>query len=91
MAARAVRPRGTVVLKSTYHGEAPMNLSGIVVDEITIVGSRCGPFGKAIDLLARGRLEVADLVGAAYPLAEGARAFDAAGRPGMLKVLVRVG
>lgn len=91
VAARAVRPRGTVVLKSTYHGEVPMNLSGIVVDEITVVGSRCGPFDKALDLLARGRLEVADLVGAAYPLAEGARAFEAAGRPGMLKVLVRVG
>ena len=78
------------MLKSTYHGEAPMNLSAIVVDEITVVGSRCGPFGKALDLLAGGRLEVADLVGEAYALAEGARAFEAAGRPGMLKVLVRV-
>jgi threonine dehydrogenase-like Zn-dependent dehydrogenase len=90
LAVRAVRARGTVVLKSTYHGEAAVNLSGVVVDEITIVGSRCGPFGKALDLLAGGQLGVADLAGAEYPLDRGARAFEAAGQPGMLKVLVRV-
>lgn len=89
-ARRVLRPRGTLVLKSTYHGEAPVNLTAIVVDELTVVGSRCGPFAKALAILASGRLEVADLVGAVYPLAEGREAFEAAARPGMLKVLVRI-
>lgn len=89
LARRAVRPRGTIILKSTYHGGTTLDLSAIVVDEITLVGSRCGPFGKALDLLASGRLEVSDLVGAVYPLARAAEAFEAAARPGMLKVLVR--
>jgi threonine dehydrogenase-like Zn-dependent dehydrogenase len=89
LARRAVRPRGTVVLKSTYHGETAVSLSAIVVDEITLVGSRCGPLAKALELLATGRLDVSDLVSAVYPLAQAAEAFEAAGRPGMLKVLVR--
>jgi threonine dehydrogenase-like Zn-dependent dehydrogenase len=88
-ARRAVRPRGTIVMKSTYHGPAAVNLSPFVVDEITLVGSRCGPFAKALDLLASGRLDVSDLVTAVYPLAEAEEAFDAAARPGVLKVLVR--
>ena len=89
LARRAVRPRGTIVLKSTYHGGTTVDLSAIVVDEITLVGSRCGPFGKALELLAGGRLEVSDLVGAVYPLAQATEAFEAASRPGMLKVLIR--
>jgi threonine dehydrogenase-like Zn-dependent dehydrogenase len=89
-ARRAVRPRGTIVLKSTYHGEATVNLSAIVVDEITLVGSRCGPFAKALRLMAGGGLDVSDLVSAVRPLAEAEAAFEAAGRPGTLKVLVRV-
>ncbi len=88
-ARRAVRPRGTIVLKSTYHGHSSVNLSAFVVDEITLVGSRCGPFAKALALLASGRLEVSDLVSGVYPLAEAEAAFDAAARPGALKVLVR--
>lgn len=89
-ARRVLRPRGTLVLKSTYHGEAPVNLSAIVVDELTLVGSRCGPFAKSLAMLASGRLDVSDLIGAVYPLTEGREAFDAAGRPGILKVLVRI-
>jgi threonine dehydrogenase-like Zn-dependent dehydrogenase len=89
LARRAVRPRGTIVLKSTYHGATVMDLSAVVVDEITLVGSRCGPFPKALDLLASGRLEVSDLVSATYPLADAAEAFTAAGRAGMLKVLIQ--
>jgi threonine dehydrogenase-like Zn-dependent dehydrogenase len=88
-ARRAVRPRGTIVLKSTYRGETTLNLSPFVVDEITLVGSRCGPFAKALDLLGSGRLDVSDLVTRVYPLAEAEAAFDAAGRPGALKILVR--
>ena len=60
-----------------------------VVDEVTLVGSRCGPFEKAIALLAEG-LEVSDLVSAVYPLQEGEAAFAAAGSPGMLKVLLTI-
>ncbi|HJT16068.1 MAG TPA: alcohol dehydrogenase catalytic domain-containing protein, partial [Thermoanaerobaculia bacterium] len=61
-ARRAVRPRGTIVMKSTYAGALTLNMSSIVVDEITIVGSRCGPFEKAIDALAKKRVQVADLI-----------------------------
>jgi 2-desacetyl-2-hydroxyethyl bacteriochlorophyllide A dehydrogenase len=89
LARRAVRPRGTIVLKSTYHGATAIDLSAVVVDEVTLVGSRCGPFAKALDLLASGRLEVSDLVAATYPLSEAEAAFASAGRPGMLKVLIR--
>ena len=89
IARRAVRPRGTIVLKSTYHGPATVDLASIVVDEVTLVGSRCGPFGKAIALLADG-LDVSDLVSAVYPLQEGEAAFAASGSPGMLKVLLTI-
>jgi threonine dehydrogenase-like Zn-dependent dehydrogenase len=88
-ARRAVRPRGTIVLKSTYHGQTPVDLSSLVVDEVTLVGSRCGPFPKALEQLAGG-LDVSDLVSAVYPLADGEAAFAAAARPGMLKVLVAI-
>jgi threonine dehydrogenase-like Zn-dependent dehydrogenase len=88
-ARRVVRPRGTIVLKSTYHGPGAVDLSSLVVDEITLVGSRCGPFPKALEQLASG-LDVSDLVSAAYPLADGVAAFAAAARPGMLKVLVSI-
>lgn len=88
LARRAVRPRGTVVLKSTYAGAVSVDLSGVVVDEITLLGSRCGPFAPALDLLARGGVDVGSLVHGRYPLAEGVEAFAHAARPGVLKVLV---
>jgi len=88
LARRAVRPRGTIVLKSTYHGKAEVDLARFVVDEITLVGSRCGPFPPALALLASGRVDPRPLVEARYPLAEAVRAFDHAGRAGALKVLV---
>ena len=90
LARQAVRPRGTIVLKSTYHGRPSVDLSAIVVDEITLLGSRCGPFAKALGLLASGRLDVSDLVAAVFPLDRAADAFAAASRPGVLKVLVRM-
>jgi len=89
VARRAVRPRGTLVMKSTYAGELTVNASSIVVDEITLIGSRCGPFDKAIDLLASGRVEVRNLVEAAYPLDKAISAFGHAQRAGALKVLVQ--
>jgi threonine dehydrogenase-like Zn-dependent dehydrogenase len=89
LARRAVRPCGTIVLKSTYRGEASVNFSSVVVDEVRLVGSRCGPFEKALPLLADGCVEVHSLVDASYPLTAALDAFDQAARPGALKVLVR--
>jgi len=88
LARRAVRPRGTIVLKSTYHGKAEVDLARFVVDEITLVGSRCGPFVPALALLASGRVDPRPLVEARYPLAEALAAFEHAARPGALKILV---
>lgn len=82
-----VRPRGTIVMKSTFHGEAPLALAPMVVDEITLVGSRCGPFDAAIDLLAAGRVDVRPLIDAVYPLERFADAFAAAER-GLKALLV---
>jgi threonine dehydrogenase-like Zn-dependent dehydrogenase len=88
LALRAVRPRGTIVLKSTYHGNATLDVSQVVVDEVTLVGSRCGPFAPALELLDAGRVDVTSLVLAHIPLREGVRAFAEAARPGALKVLL---
>ena len=85
-----VRPGGTLVMKSTYAGELTVNASMLVVDEITLVGSRCGPFAPALALLASGEVEVQDLIAARYPLRDGVHAFAEAARPGVLKVLVEV-
>jgi threonine dehydrogenase-like Zn-dependent dehydrogenase len=87
-ARRAVRPRGTIVLKSTYRGKAEVDLARFVVDEITLVGSRCGPFAPALALLTEGRVDPRGLVEARYPLANAIAAFEHAARPGALKILV---
>jgi threonine dehydrogenase-like Zn-dependent dehydrogenase len=88
IARRAVRPRGVVVLKSTYHGGLELNVAMIVVDEITLQGSRCGPFAPALDLLARGEVDVKPLLGGHFPLAEAEQAYQHAARPGALKILI---
>ena len=88
LARRLVRPRGTIVLKSTYHGALTVDASALVVDEVTLVGSRCGPFAPALRHLAAGRVDPRPLVAARYPLAEAVAAFEHAARPGVLKVLV---
>ena len=85
----AVRPRGTLVMKSTYAGALTLNMSSIVVDEITLVGSRCGPFDKAIALLAEKKIDVRPLLHATYTLDHAVEAFAHAQRPGVLKVMVR--
>lgn len=77
-AAALVRPRGTLVVKSTIHGETPIALSPLVVDEITIVGSRCGPFVKAVEVLASREVQVAPLVEATYQLEQFRDAFERA-------------
>lgn len=83
------RPRGTVVLKSTFHGEIPWTPWPAIVDEITLVGSRCGPFVPAIALLAAGRIDVRPLISDIRSLEDYRPAFDAARR--RLKVLFRLG
>ena len=88
LARAAVRPRGTIVLKSTYRGRTSLDVSRLVVDEVTLVGSRCGPFAPALALLAERRVDVRPLVHARFALSEAPAAFAAAARPGVLKVLV---
>jgi threonine dehydrogenase-like Zn-dependent dehydrogenase len=98
-----LRPRGTLVLKSTYAPPSPMSdpgqrladlaqlqqaLTKLVIDEITVVGSRCGPFAPALRLLAAGRVSVEPLVQARYRLEEGVAAFRTASAPGVLKVVL---
>lgn len=87
----AVRPAGTLVLKSTFAGDVNLNLSALVVDEITLVGSRCGPFEPALRFLAAGLVDTNALVHGRYPLAEGLTAFEKAAERGVLKVLVGTG
>jgi threonine dehydrogenase-like Zn-dependent dehydrogenase len=89
-ARRLVRPRGVLILKSTYHDRLNADLTMAVVNEITLVGSRCGPFAPALRLLERGLVDVLPLIQARYPLSEALAAFEHAARPGTLKVLVAV-
>jgi threonine dehydrogenase-like Zn-dependent dehydrogenase len=88
LARRAVRPRGIIVLKSTYQGEMSVNFSSIVVDEITLVGSRCGPFPPAIQLLSRSQVDPTGLIQAVFPLEQGVLAMEYAAQSGVLKVLI---
>lgn len=85
-----VRPCGTVVLKTTVAGTYAIDLSPIVIDEIRLVGSRCGPFPRAIDALARRTIDVRPLIGVELGLDEAEAAFRAAALPGARKVLLLV-
>jgi 2-desacetyl-2-hydroxyethyl bacteriochlorophyllide A dehydrogenase len=88
-AAKALRPRGTLVLKSTYRGDITIALAPFVVDEITIVGSRCGPFEAALGYLEMGAVDPLPLIDATFPLDRAVEAMAAAARPGSMKVLIR--
>jgi threonine dehydrogenase-like Zn-dependent dehydrogenase len=90
VARKAIRPRGTLVMKSTYAGELTVNFSPLVVDEITIVGSRCGPFAPALRLLERREVDPTVLISAQYKLEDVITAFEHAAQPGMLKVLIEI-
>ena len=85
-----VRPRGTLVLKTTTAAPPDFHTAPIVIDEITIVGSRCGPFAPAVRLLESGRIDVEALIDAEYPLAEALTAFEHAQRKGALKTLLNI-
>jgi threonine dehydrogenase-like Zn-dependent dehydrogenase len=84
-----LRPRGTLVLKSTFHGRTELDAAPVVVDEISIVGSRCGRFAPALELLSRDAVEVDSMIHGEFPLAEGVRAVERAAEPGVLKILLR--
>ena len=89
MAMKFVRPRGIIVLKSTVADTAGIDLAPIVVNEVTVVGSRCGPMDEAVAMLARGEVDVEPLVSGVFPLAEAPQALLAADQPEAVKVLVR--
>ena len=88
-ALQLVRPQGTLVLKSTFAGHLhDFDVSSLVVDEITLVGSRCGPFDKALAALESHAVDVRRLITAGYPLTDGIKAFAHAGRKGVIKILI---
>ena len=90
LARHAVRPRGTIVLKSTYKGDIQTNFSSIVVDEITIVGSRCGPFPKALHFIEKKLVDPTILIEGRYALSEVLKAVEQAAQPGALKVILQI-
>ncbi len=90
LAMALVRPRGTIVLKSKLFDADRLDLSGLVRNEIRLTGNRDGPFGDAINALARQAVEVRSMVSRVFPLAQGVSAFEAAARPENIKILVKV-
>jgi threonine dehydrogenase-like Zn-dependent dehydrogenase len=88
---KMLRPGGRLVLKSTFASLVPVNLSELVVDEITLIGSRCGPFAPAISALAKNEVEVSPLISEVFPIEQGREAFAKASTQGVLKVLLKMG
>lgn len=88
-ALRLVRPRGQLVLKSTFEGAAEIDLTKLVVGEVEVIGSRCGPFAPALRLLERQEIEVRPLIDGEYPLGEALEALEHAARPGVHKILLQ--
>jgi len=89
LAQQLTEPRGALLLKSTFHGAVPVETWPLVVKEITVVGSRCGPFARAIALLLFGKVDPTPLISRVYPLRDAPKAIAYAQRPGILKVLLR--
>ena len=89
LALDVLRPRGVLVLKSTFHGGREMNAARIVVDEISVVGSRCGRFAPALELLRSNTIDVESLISEEFALADGVRAMERAAESNVLKVLLR--
>jgi threonine dehydrogenase-like Zn-dependent dehydrogenase len=90
LAQQITAPRGTLVLKSTFHGAAPVQTWPLVVKEITAVGSRCGSFSRALELLRGRRLDLQPLISRVFPLSDIPAAMRYAQRPGVMKALVRI-
>jgi threonine dehydrogenase-like Zn-dependent dehydrogenase len=91
IAIECTRPRGHLVLKTTVAGRHEVDLAPVVINEISSVGSRCGQFEPALDMLASGKVRVSPLVEERYGLADVEQAFEHAGRRGVRKILVRHG
>ncbi|MDH3733246.1 MAG: alcohol dehydrogenase catalytic domain-containing protein [Gemmatimonadota bacterium] len=87
-ARRALRPAGTLVLKSTYSSPLELDATSLAVDEIRVIGSRCGPFPRAIEALSSGTVDVEDLIDDRFPLTDAPAAFTKAAEPGVAKVLL---
>ena len=90
LAQKAVRPAGTIVLKSTYHGPAHVDLSSLVVNEILLLGSRCGSMARAVEVLSAKSIDPTPLIEARYPIEEALAAFAHAESPGALKILIEM-
>ena len=94
MARQAVRPRGIIVLKSTYRdtheSKRPIPLSSLVVDEITVMGSRCGPIAAALNQLEKQNVDPTGLIAKRYFLDDALAAFEHAAAPGTLKILFQI-
>jgi threonine dehydrogenase-like Zn-dependent dehydrogenase len=86
---RIAKPQGTLVMKSTFSGLANIDLTKLVVGELSVIGSRCGPFEPALRLLSRGAIEVESMIEAEYSLVDGIKAFEHATRPGARKILLK--
>ena len=91
LAQQMTEPRGALILKSTFHGAAPVETWPIVVKELTVIGSRCGPFAKAIVLLREGEVDPTPLISKRFALSEAAQAIQYAQRRGIVKVLLQAG
>jgi threonine dehydrogenase-like Zn-dependent dehydrogenase len=89
LAQQMTEPRGTLVLKSTFHGTTPIETWSIVVKEITVVGSRCGPFEKTIALLRAGKIDPVPLITRTFPLDDAREAIRFAQEAGVMKVLLK--
>lgn len=89
LAQKMTKPRGTLILKSTFHGAAPVETWPMVVKEISVIGSRCGPFKKAIALLRAGKLDLRPLITKTFALADASAAIAYAQKSGVMKVLLR--
>src|SRR5262249_54628517 len=87
-AIQMTRPRGTVVMKSTVHGTVPIDTAPVIVNEITLVGSRCGRFEPALKLLQRNLVNIDDMISDEFPLSQAPRAFQRAAASNVLKVLL---
>ncbi len=90
-ALEALRPRGTLVMKSTSPASAALEPARLVVDELRLVGSRCGPFPRALELLAAGSVNMEPLIDARYALDDGVKGFEHSRQSGVLKVLLEMG
>ena len=90
IALRIAKPRGTVVLKSTHHESTKLDLSTVVVNELKIIGSRCGRMKPAIEMLKSDRVDPTALISNRFELAEGVRAFAQASMPESMKVILRI-